>query len=66
MRSAHPTSCVRTIDRLSARADLHVVEDGNHSFKVPSKSGVGQDEVYRQIQDFIASWLRQTITARSK
>jgi uncharacterized protein len=54
------------IDRLVARADLHVVEGGDHSFKVPRKSGVRQHEVYCQIQDFIASWLRQTIAARSK
>jgi uncharacterized protein len=52
------------IDPLPARADLHVVEGGDHSFKVPRKSGVRQDEVHRQIQDFIASWLRQTIAAR--
>ena len=54
------------IDRLPARADLHVVEGGDHSFKILRKSGVGQHEAYRQIQDVIASWLRQTITARSK
>ena len=54
------------IDRLAARADLHVVEGGDHSFKVPRKLGLRQDEVYRHIQDFIASWLRRTIAARSK
>ena len=54
------------IDRLPARADLHVVEGGDHSFKVPRKSGLRQDEVYRQIQDSIASWLRRTIATRSK
>jgi uncharacterized protein len=53
------------IDALPARADLHVVEGGDHSFKVPRKSGLRQDEVHRQIQDFIASWLRRTIAARS-
>jgi uncharacterized protein len=53
------------VDRLAARADLHVVEGGNHSFKVPRKSGVGQHEVHRQIQDFIASWLGRTIGAGS-
>jgi uncharacterized protein len=54
------------IDRLAVRVDLHVVEGGDHSFKVPRKSGVRQDEVYRQIQDFIASWLRRMIAAGSK
>jgi uncharacterized protein len=54
------------IDRLPARADLHVVEGGDHSFKVPRKAGLRQDEVHRQIQDFIASWLRRTIAPGSK
>jgi uncharacterized protein len=53
------------IDRL-ARAHLQVVEGGDHSFKVPRKSGLRQDEVYCQIQDSIASWLRRMIAARSK
>jgi len=54
------------MDRLTARADLHIVEGSDHSFKVPRKSGLRQDEVYRQIQDFIAAWLRRVIAARSK
>jgi uncharacterized protein len=53
------------VDRLAARVDLHVVEGGDHSFKVPRKSGLRQEEVHRQIQDFIASWLRRTIGAGS-
>jgi uncharacterized protein len=52
--------------RLGATADLHVVEGGDHSFKVLRKSGISQPQVYRQIQDFIASWLRHAIAARSK
>jgi predicted alpha/beta-hydrolase family hydrolase len=33
------------IGRLAARADLHIVESGDHSFKVPGKLGVGQHEL---------------------
>jgi uncharacterized protein len=47
------------IDPLPARADLHVVEGGDHSFKVPKKSGIKQQDVYRKIQDHIASWMRE-------
>lgn len=46
------------INRLDTRADLYVVEDGDHSFKVRKKSGVRQADVYREIQDHIGSWLR--------
>jgi predicted alpha/beta-hydrolase family hydrolase len=40
-----------------ARAELYVVEDGDHSFKVPKRAGVPQDAVYAAIQDKIAAWL---------
>ncbi len=45
-------------NRLDTQADLYIVEDGDHSFKVPKKSGIRQADVYREIQDHIASWLR--------
>ena len=40
-------------------ADLYVVEGGDHSFKVRKGTGVGQEDVYRAIQDHIAAWLRE-------
>jgi uncharacterized protein len=46
------------IEQLHPPAELYVVEGGDHSFKVPRKSGTKQEDVYRQVQDFIASWLR--------
>ena len=61
-----PDELCPIIDRLAARADLHIVEGGDHSFKVPRRSGLRQDEVYHQIQDSIASWLRRTIAERSR
>jgi uncharacterized protein len=47
--------------RLNAPADLHVVDDGDHSFKVPKKAGLSQDEVYGQVLDTIAQWLRRSV-----
>ncbi len=38
-------------------AELYLVENGDHSFKVPKRAGVPQDAVYARIQDKIADWL---------
>jgi uncharacterized protein len=41
--------------------DLCVVEDGDHSFKVPKRSAVPQEQVYEFILDEIVRWLQQGI-----
>jgi predicted alpha/beta-hydrolase family hydrolase len=46
------------IAKLAAPVDLYVVEGGDHSFKVPKRSGAPQAEVHRAIQDHVAGWLR--------
>lgn len=50
------------IDWLEPPADLYVVEGGDHSFKVLKNARIGQQEIYRAIQDRIETWLR-TISA---
>lgn len=47
------------INQLHPPSELYAVEGGDHSFKVPKKSGIKQEDVYRNIQDDIASWLRK-------
>jgi hypothetical protein len=42
---------------LAAAATLHVVEGGDHSFKVPKRGPIGQQEVFEQVQDEIARWI---------
>ena len=49
---------------LEPPADLYVVEDGDHSFKVRKRAGVGQQEIYCAIQDHIAAWLREVVAVR--
>jgi uncharacterized protein len=49
------------IGQLSASAALHIVEGGDHSFKVPKRSGVAQGDVHRAIQDYVAIWLRERV-----
>jgi len=36
---------------------VHVVADGDHSFKVPKRGPVSQLQVFAQVQDEIARWL---------
>jgi predicted alpha/beta-hydrolase family hydrolase len=47
--------------KLAAPAALHVVENGDHSFKVPKRAGIAQDEIYEAILDRIEAWLRETL-----
>jgi predicted alpha/beta-hydrolase family hydrolase len=41
-------------------ATLHIIEGGDHSFKVPKSLGVPQPQVYENIMDEIARWLLET------
>ena len=50
--------------KLEAPAELHVVEDGDHSFKVPKRAGIAQEAVYEAILDRIERWLRETVAGR--
>lgn len=45
------------IKRLKSDVSLYVVEEGDHSFKVPKKHPLSQEEVYAGVQDEIARWL---------
>jgi uncharacterized protein len=47
--------------KLEAPAALHVVEGGDHSFKVPKRAGVSQEAVYEAVLDRIELWLRATL-----
>jgi predicted alpha/beta-hydrolase family hydrolase len=51
------------IEKAGCRADLYVVEGGDHSFKVPKRSGLTQDQIYERIQIEIVKWLDATVTA---
>lgn len=43
--------------QLGARATLHVIEGGDHSFKVPKKLGGDANAVQQNISSTIASWV---------
>ena len=43
---------------LSPPPTLHVVEGGDHSFKLSRKNPAAQAAVYAGVQETIASWIR--------
>ena len=44
---------------LGAAVTLHVVEGGDHSFKVPKRGPITQEEIFEGVQDEIARWIRR-------
>jgi predicted alpha/beta-hydrolase family hydrolase len=46
-----------TVAKLGSRATLEVVDEADHAFHVPVKSGRGDDEVLRSILDKAAAWM---------
>jgi predicted alpha/beta-hydrolase family hydrolase len=49
---------------LHPAAEVHVVEGGDHSFKVRKGAGISREDIYRAIQDHIAAWLHEVIAVR--
>ena len=50
--------CFRGGPFLRFLSDVHVVADGDHSFKVPKRGPVPQPQVFARVQDEVAGWLR--------
>ena len=48
-----------TIKQHRLPATLHVIEGGDHSFKVPKSLGTPQPQVYENVMDEIARWLKK-------
>jgi predicted alpha/beta-hydrolase family hydrolase len=48
----------RTLARVGAPVQLHVVEAADHGFKVPKKSGRTLEEVESEIMTTLANWIR--------
>ena len=49
------------VKKLSS-ATLYVVEDGDHSLKVPKRGGKTQEQVYREVQEEIARWIKEVMS----
>jgi len=46
----------QVLRNLGARATLHLVNGGDHSFSVPKKSGRTADDVFAELATTIADW----------
>ncbi|MGH7367590.1 MAG: alpha/beta hydrolase family protein [Candidatus Rokuibacteriota bacterium] len=53
-----PEELAPIMKTLGPTATIHIVEGGDHSFKVPKRGPVGQEEVFERVQDEIARWIR--------
>jgi len=51
------------IDQLGARATLKLLQDADHSFHVPARTGRNDAEVRAEMLDAFATWIEQTIHA---
>jgi uncharacterized protein len=49
------------IDRLGARATLKLLQDADHSFHVPARTGRKDAEVRAEMLDALATWIEQAI-----
>ena len=43
---------------LGERATLHLIEEGDHSFKVPKRTGKSSADVMQELAETIATWTR--------
>lgn len=43
-------------DGLGNRATLHLIDEGDHSFKVPKRTGKTEDDIMNELAETIASW----------
>ncbi len=51
--------------RLGERASLRLIQDADHSFHVPARSGRKDADVRREMLDGLAAWLLSVISRRS-
>jgi len=52
----------RTIKRLGERATLHLIQDADHSFHVPARSGRTDADVRSEMMDVLVAWIAKVIS----
>jgi hypothetical protein len=50
-----------TVGALGAHATLHWVQDGDHSFRVPARSGADPSQVLDGVFDAVQRWLERVL-----
>jgi predicted alpha/beta-hydrolase family hydrolase len=51
-----PEELREVFKKLTAPHTLYVIENGDHSFKVPKKRPISQEQIYSDVLDRIADW----------
>jgi uncharacterized protein len=54
------------VEGLGARATLHLLEDADHSFHAPARSGRKDSELRETALDALCAWLQRLIETRSR
>jgi len=54
----------RLIERLGERASLELIQDADHSFRVPARAGRRDADVKRDMMDALAAWIGSVISRR--
>ena len=54
----------RTIKWLGERATLHLIQDADHSFHVPARSGRADADVRREMMDVLVAWIAKVISEK--
>ena len=48
------------VERLGQRATLHLIEEGDHSFKVPKRTGKTEQDIMNELAETIQNWATRT------
>jgi len=56
-----PAELMPVLQQITPRPALEIVNDGDHSFKLPRKNPTAQAAVYAHVQSTIANWIASTI-----
>ena len=49
------------LERLSVRRELETITNGDHSFRVPKRNGISEDDIYKQIVEKTLTWMDGSI-----
>lgn len=61
---ADPALLERLMARLGERASLRLLQDADHSFRVPARAGRTDADVQRDMLDTLAAWMLSVISRR--
>jgi predicted alpha/beta-hydrolase family hydrolase len=57
-----PSELAPVLSALDPPAALHIVEKGDHSFKLSRKDPAAQAAIYGEVQQTIAAWIRDRVS----